>query len=186
MEFESDIIRFLQTNASTGWVTFFQIVTLFGSFLGLFISIAIIFVKNKKLCVALVVTFAIATVCNHFLKAIIGRARPFDVYDDIANYGGEDGFSMPSGHSLCAGIFATFLIYNLFKNTKDGWTRALGSLAYGSFAVLIAFSRMVLGVHYISDVIAGLFMGILFAILGIIVYNVVIKKFFNKQKNKED
>lgn len=180
MEFESDIIRFLQSNATTGWITFFQIVTLFGSFFGLFLSFALIFVKNKKLALALAVTFVVASVFNHFLKALIGRARPFDTNSDIINYGNEDGYSMPSGHSLCGGMFATFLIYNLFCSNKNIWTRTLGTLAYGSLAMLISFSRMVLGVHYLTDTIAGLFLGISFAIVGIIVYNVVRKKRIRK------
>ena len=183
MKFESDIIRFLQTNATTGWISFFQIVTLFGSFLGLAIVSVVIFVKNKKLCIALLITFTVASIINHFLKAIIGRIRPFDAYTDIINYGNEDGYSMPSGHSLCAGIYATFLVYTLFKYNKNTWTRILGTLAYGSLTFLIVFSRMVLGVHYISDIIAGLSLGIIFAIFAIIVYNVVMKKRFNRPKS---
>ncbi len=185
MEFESDIIRFLQTNASTGWITFFQIVTLLGSYLGLFVTFIIVFVRDKKLSVALLATFAIASVINHFLKALIGRARPFDTYEDIANYGGEDGLSMPSGHSVCAGIFATFLVYNLFKTSKDALTRTLGTTAYGSIMVLIAFSRMVLGVHYLTDIIVGMILGITFAIVGIIVYNVCMKKFAGERPCRE-
>ena len=148
--------------------------------MGLFLSSAIIFVKNKKLCVALLVTFVVASIFNHFLKAFIGRARPFDSYNDIINYGNEDGYSMPSGHSLCGGIFASFLIYNLILNNQNIITRLLGTLAYTSIAFLIVFSRMVLGVHYLTDTIAGLFLGISFAIVGIIVYNVVKKKHDSK------
>ena len=190
MDFEYDIIKFLQANATTGWITFFQIVTLFGSYLGLAITFIIVFIKNKKLSLALVATFAVAGVINHFIKALIGRARPFDTYNDIINYGNEDGFSLPSGHSLCAGIFATFLVYTLFKTTKNKLDRTLGSLALGSLMLLIAFSRMVLGVHYLTDIIAGTILGILFAIVGIIVYNVVMKwmykKFPKNTKNQEN
>ncbi|MBO5021941.1 MAG: phosphatase PAP2 family protein [Clostridia bacterium] len=182
MQIEADIIRFLQSNASTGWITLFQIITYLGSYLGLFITFVIIFSRNKKLSLALVVTFAISAVANHMLKAIIGRARPFDTYNDIANYGGEDGFSMPSGHSVCAGVFATFLVYNLFQTTKNRWTRALGTTAYASLMAVVGFSRMVLGVHYISDVALGITLGIIFAIAGIIVYNVIVKKFIVQKR----
>ncbi len=179
---EADIIRFLQSNASTGWITLFQIITYLGSFLGLFVTFVIIFAKNKKLSLALIVTFAISAVVNHFLKAIIGRTRPFDAYTDIANYGGEDGFSMPSGHSVCAGLFATFLVYNLFQTTKNRWTRIFGTTAYASIMLLVGFSRMVLGVHYISDVAVGITLGIMFAIVGIMLYNVIVKKFIVQKR----
>ncbi len=184
MKFESDIIRFLQSNATTEWLAFFQIVTLFGSFLGLVITFVVLYFQNKKLCLPLLITFAAASVINHILKALIGRPRPFDSYVDIINYGGEDGFSMPSGHALCAGIYFFFLVYGLFKSTKNKLTRGLGVVAYASVVLIIAFSRMVLGVHYFTDVIVGVFLGIIFAIIGLIVYNVFIKM-WTKKSQKE-
>lgn len=183
MKFESDIIRFLQTNATAGWINFFQAITLLGSFLGLIITLIILLKQNRHLCIPLLITFAVASVINHVLKAIIARSRPFDVYGDIINYAGEDGYSMPSGHSLCAGIFGTYLVYSLFKINKDKLTRILGTIFYSLMTVLIMFSRMVLGVHYISDVIAGAILGIMFAFISIIVYNVVIKKWLDKYKS---
>lgn len=176
MKFESALIRFLQANASVGWISFFQIITLFGSFFGLLTTFLILFKQNKNLCLPLLVTFAVASVFNYFFKALIARPRPFDAYNDIINYGREDGFSMPSGHSLCAGIFLFFLVYSLFRNTKEKGLRAIGTTAYSLVAVLIMFSRMVLGVHYISDVVVGFFLGIMFAFIVVIVYNVVMKK----------
>jgi len=182
MKFEYDIIKFLQTNATPNWISFFQVVTMLGSYLGFLIVFIIVFIKNKKLSLAFAMTFAVGAVLNHFLKAIIARARPFNAYAGIMNYGNEDGYSFPSGHSLCAGIFATFLIYTLFKSTKDKWTLAWGTMAISLLAILIAFSRVVLGVHYPTDTIIGLILGILFAILGILIYNIIVKK-IKKRKN---
>ena len=176
MEFEGNIIKFLQAGATTGWITFFQIITLFGSLLGFFIVFFIIFIKNKKLALAFAITFAVASIANHFLKQIIARERPFATFDFIYNYGNEDGFSMPSGHSMCAGLFATFLVYHIFCSTKNVWTRVLGTISLSLFPCLIALSRMMLGVHYLSDTIVGIFVGIIFAIIGIVLYNVAIKK----------
>ncbi|MBQ8444530.1 MAG: phosphatase PAP2 family protein [Clostridia bacterium] len=176
MEFEADIIRFLQTNASAGWINFFQIVTMLGSYLGFIISFIIIFVKNKRLGVVFALTFAVGSVGNYLLKHIIQRDRPFVTYEDIHNYGNEDGYGMPSGHSVCAGLFATFLIYLLFTQTQNKWTRLAGAVCLSLFPFLIAFSRMVLGVHYLSDTIIGIIIGIIVAILGICVYNMCRRK----------
>ena len=176
MGFEYDIIKFLQANATSQWISFFQTITMLGSFLGFFITFILVFIKNKKLSIALAVTFVVASVFNHFLKAIVSRARPFDTYTDIINYGNEDGFSFPSGHSLCAGMFATFLFYTLMNCTKNKWTIILGGLSLSLLTILIALSRMVLGVHYLTDTIIGIFMGILFAIIGILLYNTLSKK----------
>lgn len=176
MEFEALIIKFLQTNASTGWINFFQITTMLGSYLGFFISFIIIFIKNKKLSFFFVLAFAAACVGNFLLKILIQRERPFENYDFIYNYGNEDGFSMPSGHSVCGALFATFLIYHLFTQIKDKWTRFFGTVSLSLLAMLTAFSRMVLGVHYISDVISGIIIGIIVAIIAICVYNITIRK----------
>lgn len=182
MEFEYQIIKFLQTNATPNWINFFQAVTMLGSIFGFVLTFIIVFVKNKKLSVALIATFIIGSILNRILKSIIGRERPFEIYTDIANYGNEDGLSFPSGHSLCAGIYATFLFYTLLKSTKNKWTITLGGISLSLLALLIAFSRMVLGVHYLTDTIAGIFLGISFAFIGILLYNYLDKK-FKKRKN---
>ena len=176
MKFEYEIIKFLQSNASPSWITFFQIATMLGSYLGFLITFIIVFAKNKKLTIALTATFIVASAINHILKAIIARSRPFDSYADIMNFGNEDGFSMPSGHSLCAGIFATYLFYTLLKSTKNKWTLILGSITISLFSLLVMFSRMVLGVHYLTDTILGFILGILFAFTSILLYNYIVKK----------
>lgn len=181
MQFEHDIIKFLQSNASPNWISFFQAVTMLGSFLGFIITFIIVFIKNKKLSVALALTFAIGAIVNRFIKGIIARPRPFDVYEDIINYGLEEGYSFPSGHSLCVGIFITYIFYTLLKTTKNKCTISLGAISLVLLASLVAFSRMVLGVHYLSDTIMGILLGILFAFLSILVYNYIEK---NRKRKK--
>lgn len=176
MEFEYNIIRFLQSNVTTGWLSFFQGVTMLGSFLGFFITLIILILKNKKLSFALIAAFAIGSLINHILKSIIGRARPFDTYSDIVNYGNESGYSMPSGHSLCVGIFATFLIFTLLTKSSDRWTKILGSTAVILVSLLVPLSRMVLGVHYFTDTLLGLVLGILFACAAIYINHLILKK----------
>lgn len=183
MGFEYNIIKFFQSNATTGWITFFQIVTLLGSYLGFLLTFILVFLKDRKLSLALLMTFIIGSVVNFLLKLIIRRDRPFVSYDDILNYGNETGCSMPSGHSLCAGIFATYLIYTLFVVRKDWWTRMLGTFALTLFPMLIALSRMVLGAHYFTDTLLGLSLGIIFAVFSILLYRFIMKKYGYKLKN---
>lgn len=184
-EFETKIIEFLQTNASTGWITLFQFITLLGSYLGFAIIFVILFIKQRKLSYVFAVTFVVASVFNQLLKLIIARDRPFVNNPQILNYGGESGYSMPSGHSLCGGLFATFLFYNILTTSKYKTTKILGGAFCILFPFLIAYSRMVLGVHYLSDTLAGITLGVIFAILGILVYRYCIKK-YNTRKTKEN
>ncbi len=183
MTFEENIIKFLQTNASVGWISLFQIITLFGSYLGFIIIFCILFFKERKLSYAFAITFVIASVINQILKLIIARDRPFVNNYEIINYGGEDGYSMPSGHSVCGGLFATFMIYSLIKQSKYKLTKILGTIFWVIFPFLIAFSRMVLGVHYLSDTLVGIVIGVISAIIGIVIYNFVTNKFLNKNNN---
>ena len=176
MKFEADIIEFLQANASVGFIKLFQIITLFGSILGALVVFVILFIKKRSLSYAFVVTFVFATIINKILKSIIMRDRPFESYQTIMNYGDAGGYSMPSGHSLSAGLYATFIFYLILISSKNLWTKILGGISCFLFTVLIAFSRMVLGVHYLTDTITGIILGILFAIIAIIIYNNIVKK----------
>ena len=184
MEFEANLIRFLQTNASVGWIYFFQIVTMLGSYLGFFITFIIIFIKNRGLGVSFAIAFAVACVGNLLLKRLIMRDRPFVAYSDIHNYGNEDGYSLPSCHSVCAGLFATYLIYHLFCQCKDRKTRILGTICLSLFPCLIGFSRMVLGVHYLTDVLVGIILGIIVAIFSIYMYNICRQKLKEVRREK--
>ncbi len=181
--FEVNIIEFLQTNASIGWLSLFQFITTLGSYLGLFIVFAILFVRQRKLSFAFAVTFIIASVSNQLLKLIIARDRPFVNNPQIINYGGEDGYSMPSGHSLNSAVIATFLFYSILTTSKYKTTKILGGTFCVLFPFLIAYSRMVLGVHYLSDTLVGITLGVFFAIIGILIYKRILK-WLEKNKRK--
>lgn len=178
---EIEIIYALQ-GAGEGWITFFKIFTLFGSWLGFAVALMPLFFKDRKLSFAYVATFVFSVLFNLALKAIIARPRPFDDFQGIINHAGADGYSMPSSHAMCGAIIATFLIYFLFGQTKNIWGRTFGMIGLSLYAILVAFSRMILGAHYLSDVAVGLIEGVLLAIIGIIVYNVICKKV---EKNKK-
>ncbi len=174
MGFERTIIKFLQLNATTGWISFFQAVTLLGSYLGFAVCFLILFPRSKGLLISMTMTFVLGSLFNHLLKSIIARPRPFESYEDIKNYGDESGYSMPSGHSLCAAIFATHLIVYVHLLTKNKWTRVLATISISLLAGLVAFSRMVLGVHYLTDTLVGMGMGVLISSVAIIATTVAI------------
>ncbi|HOY02001.1 phosphatase PAP2 family protein [Zoogloea sp.] len=84
------------------------------------------------------------------LKMHTLRPRPFEVVTDVVCAGCPlDKFSFPSGHTLHAVSFSLILAHHF---------PALGPAVYG-FALLVAVSRPVLGLHYPSDVLAGAAIG---------------------------
>jgi len=92
----------------------------------------------------------LASMCNKLLKALVQRPRP-----ELEQLVSQGGYSFPSGHSLSAmafyGMLAIILLARL-KGNKKYWIAAL----LGLLILLIGVSRIYVGVHYASDVIAGL------------------------------
>ena len=66
-----------------------------------------------------------------------------------------DGFGFPSGHAL-----GSTVAYGGFALLADAWDRRRRLLAAGVVAVLVSLSRLVLGVHYLADVLAGMALGV--------------------------
>ena len=180
MSFEVDIIKFLQSGLSTGWLSFFQTITLFGSWLGILIAFIIIFRKKKLMAIVMILTFGFSILLNFVIKNLVCRPRPFETYDFIVNYGGEMGYSMPSGHSVCVAVLAVFLLAFLFQTNKSKTVKALGTIFVFLFTFFVALSRMVLGVHYLTDVIIGLLEGTIISIVVLLIYNIYLSKLQKK------
>jgi undecaprenyl-diphosphatase len=98
----------------------------------------------------------IGTVAYKFIKGKTLRPRPFNVYPAIKCVGKTlDQFSFPSGHTMHAAAFSIVVL---------AYYPGLFWLVV-PFAVLVALSRPILGLHYPSDVLAGAALGA--AIAGI-------------------
>lgn len=104
--------------------------------------------KRPGLCCA--VNLVLVFLLNQLLKAIIQRPRPEGINLVI-----ESGFSFPSGHSMVAMAFFGLLIWLIWKYKKDRDVRIACCICFGLIIVMIGISRIYLGVHYASDVIAG-------------------------------
>ena len=87
---------------------------------------------------------------NFALKEIVQRPRP-EGFRLIA----ETGYSFPSGHSMVAVAFYGFMIWLIIRYEEDRLQRWIWSLALFFVVIMIGVSRVYLGVHYFSDVMAG-------------------------------
>ena len=112
--------------------------------------------KTRKLGVlctsALLVTFLLD---NLILKNLIARTRPYEVVEGLTRLvGKQSDYSFPSGHTCTAFAVMTMILMECPK--KIGVPAII-------LAVLIGFSRLYVGVHYPTDVLAGALTGILYA-----------------------
>lgn len=148
-----------------------KFITNFGGIICLLLvgSILSIVIKNKKMVIAIWLNLAVITVLNIILKGIVQRPRPteFKMID-------ESGYSFPSGHSMISMAFYGFMIYLVYKYIKNKYLRWSLIVFLGILIILIGVSRIYLGVHYTSDVVAGF----LISISYLIVYIGAVKKYF--------
>lgn len=114
--------------------------------------------KERIMGIQIICSLAFSYIfCNLIIKNIVQRMRPFEVMEGIELLiAAPHEFSFPSGHTSAAFAAVTILILNRW------WGRHFAVI----FAVLIAFSRLYLFVHYPTDVIAGVFVGIAVGILA--------------------
>lgn len=117
--------------------------------------------KKKIYIIAFWLSLAGSTLINFLSKLAFHRPRPlYPIYL-------ENSFSFPSGHATVAVAVYGFMIYFLFRQTKKIINRTLILFSGLILILAIGFSRLYLGVHYLSDVWAGYLLGLLWLILGI-------------------
>lgn len=122
--------------------------------------------KNKKIGILVCLNLVTITIFNQLFKFIFQRPRPND-FRIIE----ENGYSFPSGHSMVSMAFYGFLIYLIYKKISNKYLK-WGLICFLSILVLfIGISRIYLGVHYTSDVLAGFLISIAYLILFISIIN---------------
>jgi len=180
--FDLPILEWIAANLKCGFLDFLMpLITLLGD-AGIFwilCSVVLIFIpKYRKIGLGMGVSLLIGLlVCNVTLKPLVGRIRPYDYQlqhfqkEIILLVEGLHDFSFPSGHTIASFEAATVLLIN---NKKLGIPAMV-------LAVLIAFSRLYLYVHYPTDVLASIVLGIGIAFLG----NFLVKKGFSLWESRK-
>jgi membrane-associated phospholipid phosphatase len=163
-----DWARYARTDGST---TFFTAMTLIGTPVGLGILEAGVCVglalrRRWRWLIYLVLTTGIGGLLNLQLKAWFARARP-ELAEALR---GAHGYSFPSGHAMGSTIVFGAFAYLAFR-IVNGWFWRSAALAFAfTMIVAIAASRVYLGVHWISDVGAGIAAGAIWLTTATVAY----------------
>lgn len=175
---EATILHFFESLRSPAATVFAGAFSLFGETLVLVALISVVYwLIDKELGERLVLVSFSSMSANAFLKGVVSRARPYaagivprvEIDSPLLSTVSLDEYmSFPSGHSqMSAGLFFTAAF-----RLKRPWAWALAPV----LTLLVMASRLYLGVHYPSDVLAGAAMGIFFACVWELVYRFLPEK----------
>ena len=161
-EFDSVVYNFLVNNRNEVLNNFFKIITQFGSAIVLIIItiLCVIFIRDKKYKILVPANLVTIAIINIVLKNFFLRPRPNEL-----RLIEETGYSFPSGHAMASTAFYGLLIYIAHDKIENKILRNTICIMLGLLILLISVSRIYVGVHYTSDVIAGTCFSIAYLIL---------------------
>ena len=179
MNFEYAILDFLQDTLVCSFMDgLMQFITFFGNGGWFWIALALVLTaipKTRKIgftmCLALLINLI---VCNITLKPLIARVRPYDLKEGIALIiDSPHDFSFPSGHTS-ASFAAACAVFAYNKK----WFGILSVV----FATFIAFSRLYLYVHFPTDILGGIVVGVISAAVSFFIVKAIYNKFESLSK----
>ncbi len=127
------------------------------------------FKKTRRAGVCSMLALVASVVLNNvILKPLVNRTRPYELIDGLILIGkkADDG-SFPSGHAAASIAAAVALM---------GYLKKRYSIPLLGVALLISFSRLYIGIHYPTDVFAGMAIGILLALLAMGIERLLFRK----------
>jgi membrane-associated phospholipid phosphatase len=166
LENETKFDEYIQAMAnqysSKNLIYFMQYITFFGSSNFLFPAYSILvlfYIQRKKIFYSKMIAFIGlgSLVLMIVFKQIFKRARP-----QMSYYDQTFGYSFPSGHTLSSFVFCVLLSFLIWNATlKTGWKYLFVTLL-AMLTIAVGISRIILNVHYATDVIAGFCLGIIY------------------------
>ncbi|MEM9299279.1 MAG: phosphatase PAP2 family protein [Bacteroidota bacterium] len=181
--FDKNAFDILHSLRSPTLTLFFTIITNLGSAPAYFTLIPIIglilyyrgfrWSTSVQSSIVLISSFLLNVALKHF----VARPRPVNALRLVE----ASSYSFPSGHAMSAMALYGFLIYLCYRNLPFGLFRAIAVSSLSVLILMIGTSRVYLGVHYASDVLAGFVVGLFWLMTCIIIIRSV--EFYRKSKS---
>ena len=174
MNIDTDIYNFIIKIKSDHLTNMVKIITNLGS---TFVIVTIIIVSfllfRKRIYPILIASNILGVVLvNQTLKHLVMRPRP-----EFLHLVEESGFSFPSGHSMAAFGFYGYFIYLINISNINKKIKIILTIILSILIIIIGLSRVYLGVHYLSDILAGFIMSFIY----LIVFTTITKKYINHE-----
>ena len=172
-----NIYNLLSTNEIEFVTAFSNIVTSLASSQAIIIiTLVLIFLLNTNhQRIFVIINTLISAGIIILSKNIFLRERPLIGSEILSSY------SFPSGHSLIATTYYGFLIYLLRRSKCKEEYKVIGTIFLTTLIVLICLSRLILNVHYLTDVVGGVILGLVILLVLIYFFEATFKP---KEKEK--
>lgn len=164
--FDEEVIVYVAAHSTPLLVQVMQIITFFGSsyfLLPAYIVLLVFFLlkKQKTYAIDIAIIAVSSTAVLFLLKEIFKRHRPLLPVGKILL-----SYSFPSGHSVSSFIFCSVLAYLVWMSPIKKIWKYIVALLLLLFAAVIGLSRIILNVHYATDVIAGFCFGTVWVVIS--------------------
>jgi membrane-associated phospholipid phosphatase len=169
VRWDVEFARWLHDHSSGPLVELFKVVTLAGNaaVLGVIVvAIGFVLIRRRRAndAALLFLAFGGASVVNSLLKLVFHRPRPELAFVHL------DTYSFPSGHAATSSATFTVMAYLLACRYHSTRARIWIGLGTAAAIALVGFSRLYLGAHYLSDVLAGVSFGVAWAAASLLAY----------------
>jgi undecaprenyl-diphosphatase len=157
-----DFTHSLQSCRSPGLDALFFTLSFLGNAVtlaGLVVAAALVFIFRRERRLAYICLLSLLGLpVNELLKWIVDRPRPLE--SQVMILMERTGLSFPSGHSMgSAVVFGLFACLFWLNGKPNRWWRYAGTIFFGILPFGIGLSRIYVGAHWLSDVLAGLTAG---------------------------
>ncbi len=179
-EFDNGIYNFLIDKRCSSLDFLFTNVTKLGNTITVICIMSVLLITlNNINRIMLTINIFFTTILNQMVKYIIQRPRP-----EHLRLIKQGGYSFPSGHAMISIALYGFLIYVTNKKVKNKYIKILLNILLISLIMLIGLSRIYVGVHYPSDVLAGYLFALVILYTTIIVSNKIRGNINDKNDSK--